>query len=368
LFDAIRNTNKKIRVLVIDDSPLVRSIIADLLQAEGDIEVIATGKTGLDCLELSEKLTPDIVTLDIEMPIMDGLTALEQLQNRKIKPGVLMLSVLTQHGAKATFRALELGAYDFVPKPSSSMKIELNELGQLLRERIRGYFEYKEKKKKDRIRVKVGNFPQISKFFQPVKVKETQRAIKAIGFGTSTGGPNALYSLFKQIPSGLDVPVFVVQHMPAGFTKAFAERLDDFSQIKVKEAEDGEVVVPGTAYIAPGNFHLRVTRKEKNICIALDQSNLVNGHRPSVDVLFDSLLEEYESALVGVIMTGMGKDGALAMKRIKEKGGSTIAQDEKTSVIFGMNRQAILNGAIDYIVPLDEIVPYIIRIMKERGI
>lgn len=347
---------RKIRAVVIDDSSLVRNIITDLLQADGEIEVIATGKTGLECVDLAEKYNPDVITLDIEMPIMDGLTALENISKKNLKPAVIMLSVLTQHGAKATFQALELGAIDFVPKPSSAMKMDLQEIGLLLKSKIYGYFDHETKRHKNRVKVKVGNFPNIKR-----------GPIFAVGIGTSTGGPNALHNIFKQFPEGFNLPIFVVQHMPSGFTKAFAERLAEFSKIKVKEAENGEKVVPGVAYIAPGNYHMKIVKKDLNISIELDQGALVNGHRPSVDVLFDSLRECFGSSLVSVIMTGMGRDGADAIKRIKDSGGVTIAQDENTSVIYGMNRQAIENGGIDHVVPLQEIVPNVIRIIKERG-
>lgn len=348
--------SRKIRAIVIDDSALVRSILTDLLQSDGQIEVIATGKTGLECVQLAEKYQPDVITLDIEMPVMDGLTALENLSKKNIRVAVIMLSVLTQHGAKATFQALELGAIDFVPKPSSSMKMDLQEIGTILKSRILGYFDHEVKRKAPRVKIKVGNFPEKKKV-----------PIQAIGIGTSTGGPNALHSVFKQIPEDFVHPIFVVQHMPAGFTKAFAERLDEFSKIKVKEAENGENVVSGTAYIAPGNYHMKIQRKDQNVSIELEQSPLINGHRPSVDVTFDSLRACYGNALVGVIMTGMGKDGADSIKRVKEIGGVTLAQDEKTSVIYGMNRQAIEGGGIDQVLPLAEIVPNIIRIIKERG-
>ena len=348
--------SRKIKAIVIDDSALVRNILTDLLQSDGLIEVIATGKTGLDCIELAEKYQPDVITLDIEMPIMDGLTALEELKKRNSKVAIIMLSVLTQHGAKTTFQALELGAIDFVPKPSSAIKMDLSEIGNLLKSKVLGYFDSEMKRKTPRVKVKVGNFPEIKK-----------TPIKAIAIGTSTGGPNALHSLFKAIPKGFNLPIFVVQHMPSGFTKAFAERLDEFSEIHVKEAENGETVQLGTAYIAPGNYHLKLIRKELGLTIELDQSQLVNGHRPSVDVTFDSLRAIYGNAIVSVIMTGMGKDGADGIKRMKENGATTIAQDEKTSVIYGMNRQAIENGGIDFILPLDEIVPNILRIIKERG-
>jgi two-component system, chemotaxis family, protein-glutamate methylesterase/glutaminase len=354
----LTDSYRKIRAVIIDDSALVRTIVADLLQVDGTIDVVATGKTGVDCLQLIEQYKPDIVTLDVEMPIMDGLTALKEISKKGIKVAVIMLSVLTQHGAKATFQALELGAIDFVPKPSSAIKMDTEEIGNLLRTKISDYFEHNIKiiTKKPRIKVKVGNF-----------LENRKQSIRAIAIGTSTGGPNALHGLFKQIPESFELPIFVVQHMPAGFTKAFAERLDEISVIKVKEAEHGEIVKSGTAYIAPGNFHMKIHRKDLNISIELEQGQLVNGHRPSIDVTFDSLNICYGASLLAVIMTGMGKDGAESIKRLKEIGSPTIAQDEKTSVVFGMNRQAIDIGGIDHIVPLNEIVPQMIRIIKERG-
>jgi len=350
--------SKKIKAVIIDDSALVRTIISDLLQVDGNIEVVGTGKNGAECLELLEKLKPDVITLDVEMPIMDGLTTLREISKKGIKVAVIMLSVLTQHGATATFHALELGAIDFVPKPSNAIKMDTENIGILLRTKILDYFDHHRgvHVKPAITKVKVGNFPEKKKY-----------PIKAIGIGTSTGGPNALHGLFKQIPENFDYPIFVVQHMPQGFTKAFAERLDEISAIKVKEAENGEIVKSGTAYIAPGNHHMKIHRKDLNISIELEQGSPVNGHRPSVDFTFDSLNVCYGASLLAVIMTGMGRDGAEAMKKLKEIGSPTIAQDEKSSVVFGMNRQAIELGGIDSIVPLNEIVPQMIRIIKERG-
>ncbi len=350
------SANSKIKILVVDDSSLVRTIISDLIKNESDMEVVATGKTGTECVELAIKLRPDIITLDIEMPIMDGLTALEEMKRKGVRIPVIMMSVLTQHGAEATFKALELGAIDFVPKPSSGMKMELGEMGDLLKGKIRGFF----------FRDKKAEIPQDWKT-PTILPSQKKGKIKAIGIGTSTGGPNALQILFKCIPKNFAIPIFVVQHMPQGFTKAFAERLDTISEIHVKEAENGDIVQPGYAYVAAGDSHMKLIRTEPNISIELDRGELVNGHRPSVDVTFESLKSQYGAALIGVIMTGMGRDGADSIKAIHEVGGATIAQDEKTSVIFGMNKQAIEIGGIDYVAPVEEIVQNMIRIIEERG-
>lgn len=349
---------RKIRVGVIDDSALVRTIISDILKTDDRFEIVGTGRNGVECLELLEKLKPDAITLDVEMPVMDGITVLREIAKRGIKVAIIMLSVLTQHGAKATFQALELGAIDFVPKPSNTINMDTERIGMLLKNKIADYFDHHHEIITRPIRkwIKVGNFPETKKL-----------PIKAVGIGTSTGGPNALHSLFKQIPENFELPIFVVQHMPQGFTRAFAERLDEISAINVKEAEHGEVIKPGTAYIAPGNYHMKIQRKDLNISIELEQGNLVNGHRPSVDFTFDSLNVCYGASLLAVIMTGMGRDGAESMKKLKSIGSPTVAQDEKTSVVFGMNRQAIEMGGIEIVVPLDEIVPQMIRIIKERG-
>ncbi|MCE9501143.1 MAG: chemotaxis response regulator protein-glutamate methylesterase [Leptospira sp.] len=348
---------KKIRVLVIDDSSLVRTIISDLLNKEKDIEVIATGKTGLDCIELVEKLRPDLVTLDIEMPVMDGITALIELSKRPEKVPVIMLSVLTQKGAEATFMALELGAIDFIPKPSSILRMELSEVGGLLIEKIHGYFHQE---------ISHGAKKPSPDPTQSVR-KERKDPIKAIGIGTSTGGPSALHKFLHDIPANFRTPIFIVQHMPAGFTKAFADRLNDNSAIRVKEAENGERVEAGTAYLAPGDYHMKATRSDLNISIELDHGSQVNGHRPSIDVTLDSLRLTYGTSILGVIMTGMGKDGAHGIKAIRDGGGFTIAQDEKTSVVFGMNRQSIEMGAVDSVLPLEKIAMNIVRIIEERG-
>ncbi|EMO25593.1 protein-glutamate methylesterase CheB, partial [Leptospira interrogans serovar Bataviae str. HAI135] len=192
--------------------------------------------------------------------------------------------------------------------------------------------------------------------------------IHAICIGTSTGGPRALQEVFSRIPADISLPILVVQHMPAGFTKAFATRLNDHAKIKVKEAEDGEPIEPNTGYVAPGDAHLSIQSKGGRKWIALNREAPVNGHRPSIEVLLNSAIEEYKSGIIGVIMTGMGKDGSAAIVRVREVGGSTIAQDEQTSVIYGMNRQAVEMGGVEYIEPVTEIINRIQIILKERGI
>ncbi|TGL78244.1 chemotaxis response regulator protein-glutamate methylesterase [Leptospira yasudae] len=352
-----------VRAVIVDDSLLVRNIISDQIQKDSKILVVATGKTGVDCIELAQKLNPDVIILDVEMPVMDGLTALHELQKKKMGIPVIMLSVLTQNGAEATFKALEYGAIDFVPKPSSAFQFDPEEIGNILKSKILAYFES---------RVKIPSIVALKKV--PVTTVPSSGAqakkspVQAICIGTSTGGPRALQEVFSRVPADISLPILVVQHMPAGFTKAFAMRLNEHSKIRVKEAEDGEPIEPNTGYVAPGDAHLSIQSRGGRKWIALNREAPVNGHRPSIEVLLNSAIEEYKSGIVGVIMTGMGKDGSAAMVKVKEAGGSTIAQDEQSSVIYGMNRQAVEMGGVEYIEPVTEIINRIQIILKERGI
>ncbi|AXR65807.1 protein-glutamate methylesterase/protein-glutamine glutaminase [Leptospira mayottensis] len=350
-----------VRVVIIDDSLLVRNIISDQIQKDSNIHVVATGKTGMDCIDLAQKMNPDVIILDVEMPVMDGLTALHELQKKKLGIPVIMLSVLTQNGAEATFKALEYGAIDFVPKPSSVFQFDPEEIGKILKSKILAYFESRVRRE---VLKKVSVLAKV-----PVGQSHVKKSpVQAICIGTSTGGPRALQEVFSRIPEDISLPIFVVQHMPAGFTKAFAMRLNDHAKIKVKEAEDGESIEPNTGYVAPGDAHLSIHSRGGRKWIALSREAPVNGHRPSIEVLLNSAIEEYKSGMIGVIMTGMGKDGSAAMVKVREAGGSTIAQDEQTSVIYGMNRQAVEMGGVEYIEPVTEIINRIQIILKERGI
>jgi two-component system chemotaxis response regulator CheB len=352
------------KIIVIDDSLLVRNILSDVLEKKAGFQVIATGKTGIDCVELAEKLKPDFIILDIEMPIMDGLTALAEIKKKKLTCNVIMLSVLTQHGADATFKALELGAVDFVPKPSSGNQFSPDQIADVLSQKIRGFLDSKTLTK-----TQAKTFVPLAPAREiPNKSFQKQVSINAIAIGTSTGGPKALQTVFSAIPEDFARPILVVQHMPPGFTKAFAERLNSLSKISVKEAEHGDLVEAGKAYIAPGDYQMRVISKEGARVIDLQQSIQVNGHRPSIEVLFDSMSEVYGGGhLLSMIMTGMGKDGAQAITNIHNKGGITLAQDEVTSVVYGMNRAAVELGGIDFVLPLEELVPKMIELLRARG-
>ncbi len=347
----------KPKIVIIDDSLLVRNILSDVLKNKKGMEVIATGKTGVDCIELAEKLTPDVIILDVEMPVMDGLSALAEMKKRKLSSAVIMLSVLTQHGADATFKALELGALDFVPKPSSGNQFSAEQIGDSLAEKITNYLESRDKK------LKPGISPR-----QEIKTLSRTVSVQAVAIGTSTGGPKALQSVFEKIPADFAKPILVVQHMPPGFTKAFSERLNNLCKIAVKEAEQGEAVVPGKAYIAPGDYQMTVVSKSGSKVIELEQSGTVNGHRPSIEVLFESMITTYgANQLLAIIMTGMGKDGSQSIANIRQKGGVTLAQDESSSIVYGMNRVAVEMGGIDYVLPLEELMPKTLELIKGKG-
>ncbi|HPS57202.1 MAG TPA: chemotaxis response regulator protein-glutamate methylesterase [Spirochaetota bacterium] len=340
----------QIKVLVVDDSSLVRKIVTDILAHDPGIRVVGTANNGKTAIQMNQELDPDVITMDIEMPVLDGLAALGHIMATKPKP-VIMLSVLTQHGADATFRALELGAVDFIPKPSSLLSNSVDEIGDQLIKKIRVAAATRMVKR--------------TAAAEPVvrvqKIESRALSDKIVAIGTSTGGPSALITLFKSIPENFPSPLLVVQHMPEGFTTAFSKRLDESSTLKVKEAEDGDDVLPGHGYIAPGHSHMEIVRKGKGYKIRIFQAEKVSGHMPSIDVLFNSMAENVGSNTVGVIMTGMGRDGAEGLKKIRQTGGYTMAQDEETSVVFGMNRVAVELGAVNEIVPLGEITSGIVR-------
>ncbi|MBP7584872.1 MAG: chemotaxis response regulator protein-glutamate methylesterase, partial [Spirochaetes bacterium] len=328
--------SEKIKVLVVDDSALVRKIITDILDSDPLIEVVGTANNGKTAIFKNKVLDPDVITMDIEMPIMNGLDALRHIIQTNPKP-IIMMSVLTQDGAEPTFRALELGAVDFIPKPSSILSMTVDEIGSLLIGKVKSV-----SRSKIKILKKEEAAPGAAELRRPA-VFETKAGAgdKLVGIGTSTGGPSALLNVFRGLPQNFPSPVLVVQHMPEGFTKAFADRLNSNSALLVKEAEDGDRVLPGHGYVAPGHSHMLVEIKGASRVIRIAKTEKVSGHRPSIDVLFNSIAEFYPGRSIGGIMTGMGRDGASGILNIKKTGGSTIAQNEETSVVYGMNRVAV---------------------------
>ena len=349
---------EKIKVLVVDDSALVRKIIIDILEGDPRIEVVGTANNGKTAIFKNTVLNPDVITMDIEMPIMNGLDALKEIIRTNPKP-VIMMSVLTQDGAEPTFKALEYGAVDFIPKPSSILSMTVEEIGNLLINKVISVHNYKLKIKGGDEVVRGSEEPALPGKKDDIPKKKVvispEKSNKIVCVGTSTGGPSALLNVFKAMPVNFSSSMLVVQHMPEGFTRAFAERLNNSSALTVKEAEDGDEVLPGCGYIAPGHSHMYLETVAGKKTIRILKGEKVSGHQPSIDVLFNSVAENSGKNTVAVIMTGMGKDGASGIYNIKQKGGYTIAQNEDTSVVYGMNRVAVEMGAIDTIVPLNDI-------------
>lgn len=366
---------RKISVMVTDDSALMRRMISDMINMEEDMEVIGIAKNGEDLLEKLKNKVPDVITLDVEMPKMNGIEALKEIIDKKLKTKVIMLSSLTKDGAETTMECLQIGAIDFVPKPSGSISLNITQVKELLASKIReavlsrrvtSYIKPEIKKDinnslRDRSALKLNKESASTRNLSKVEAKNK---VSAVVIGASTGGPKALFEVITKLPENLDVPVLVVQHMPEGFTRSFAERLNKFSNLYVVEAEDGMKVVKGIVYIACGGKHMTVEKGK----IKLNMEPAIWGVRPAVDKLFLSAVSEYKENILGVILTGMGRDGAEGIKNIKMAGGHTIAEDESTCVIYGMPKAAVQTNMVDEVVPLYEINERIADIVLRKGI
>jgi two-component system chemotaxis response regulator CheB len=325
----------KTKVLICDDSALIRSVMTEIVNSQPDMEVVGAAPDPLVARELIKKTNPDVLTLDVEMPRMDGLDFLEKLMRLRPMP-VLMVSSLTERGSEITMRALELGAVDFVTKPKISIQSGMREYAELIADKIRATARARIKPRSIHASSPAPVLPQLK---SPLTSSE-----KLIIIGASTGGTEAIREFLMQMPS--DCPgILIAQHMPEGFTSSFARRLDALCRISVSEAAGGERVLPGHAYIAPGHSHLLLARSGANYVTRIEQTPPVNRHRPSVDVLFRSAAQAAGKNAVGVILTGMGKDGAAGMLEMKEAGAHNFAQDEASCVVFGMPREAIALGA-----------------------
>ncbi len=347
-----------INVLVVDDSAFMRRIISDMLNEDSELRVVDTCRNGKEALDKIKNLKPDVVTLDVEMPIMDGLETLDNIMKSSRIP-VIMLSSLTVDGAEATLKALELGAVDFITKPTSIFDMNNSSKKDELISKIKAAASAKISS-----RVTIRNIMQNSpreKTLIKTSVRKDSTFSNLIAIGTSTGGPRALQSIIPFIPEDINAGLVVVQHMPPGFTKSLANRLNSLSHINVKEAENGEKILRGHCYISPGDYHTRIIKKKNSFYIELSKDKPVSGHRPSVDVLMNSVSSLRGINLYGVILTGMGADGAKGITEISSNNGYTIAQDEETSVIYGMPKVAVKLGGIKKILSLNKIADHLIE-------
>jgi two-component system, chemotaxis family, protein-glutamate methylesterase/glutaminase len=347
----------KTKVVIVDDSALIRSVMTEIVNAQPDMEVVGVAPDPLAARDLIKRTNPDVITLDVEMPKMDGLDFLEKLMRLRPMP-VLMVSSLTERGSEITMRALELGAVDFVTKPKISIQSGMREYADMIGEKLRAAARARIKPRTLNASVAAPVLPALR---SPLTSSE-----KLIIIGASTGGTEAIREFLMQMPS--DCPgILITQHMPEGFTTSFAKRLDSLCKISVIEAAGNERVLPGHAYIAPGHSHLMLARSGANYMTRIEQSAPVNRHRPSVDVLFRSAAQAAGKNAVGVILTGMGKDGAAGMLEMKEAGATNFAQDEATCVVFGMPREAIAVGAVHEVGPLTGLPGMVLGHLAAQG-
>ncbi len=343
----------QIKVLVVDDSAFMRKSLSLLLESDSHIKVIGTANDGLDAIEKVKKLKPDIVTLDIEMPKMDGITALGRIMKECPTP-VIMVSSLTLEGADITLKALDLGAVDFIPKEMSFVSVAIKGIKEELVNKVKAI--YRSKSVVSRVnKLNYQNISKSSKFIQTT-YKLPALNYRALGLGVSTGGPISLQKVIPLLSGTTRVPIFIVQHMPPKFTASLAERLNSMSLLEVKEAENGEVVRNGVVYIAPGGLHMTLVKDRlNNVVIKISELPDNVLHRPSVDVMLESVQQIYGKYMLGVIMTGMGKDGLEGIKKLKAVGGHCIAQNEESCVVYGMPRAIVDNGLADIVASLEQI-------------
>ncbi len=345
-----------IKVLIVDDSALIRALLQEVLESDPRLKVIACAKDAFEARDLIKAHHPDVITLDIEMPKMNGITFLKNLMRLRPMP-VVMISTLTQEGAPATLQALELGAVDFVAKPRSDKEGGLEESRDLIIEKVVNASRAHVRTVQDQpTTLELKNKAKTNASLMRTK-KLRHNFIVAIG--ASTGGTEAIKEVITALPEN-SPPVVVVQHIPESFSKSYAARVDSYSAMNVYEAEHHQPIVAGSVYIAPGDKHLSITRTSKGYMCLLSDSGLVNRHRPAVEVLFDSVIDIAKDNAMGVLLTGMGADGAEALLRMKEANCLTIAQDEASSVVWGMPGAAVALGAADKVLPLDSIASAIL--------
>lgn len=373
-----------ISVLIVDDSAMMRNLIGRIVESHDELAVAGKAMNGVFALQKMPRLEPDVIILDIEMPEMNGIEFLKEKNRLGNDIPVIVLSAVATKGAKVTMEALSLGASDFITKPSGSVSHNIQSVGERLIQLILAFGQDHRRRRGPRQNKRPAPAPIRKPIESPVRETRTTPAIpigtshwesftpvrephnvQILAIGISTGGPNALRKVFSAIDPGLSVPVIVVQHMPAGFTEEFAKSLDRICPLEVKEASDGDLLKPGRILIAPGDYHVQVSRKSLGAVVNVLSKDPVNGHRPSVDVLFESVASEYKNEAIAVIMTGMGKDGARQIGKIYNEGGMTLAQDEETSIVYGMPKVAIEHGYIREVVPLASMAERISTLTKE---
>lgn len=362
---------EKKRVVVVDDSAFMRKAISDMIESEPEFQVIAKLRDGRDLIEKIDVLNPDIITLDVHMKDLDGLATLKELKKMGKNYPIIMLSSATREGSEITLECLNNGAISFINKPSGSISLDIDKVQHRLIEELRtvsGSVNCRSNTSN-----KESNIQNVKKEIRPCEVsvkkvdnnailnKVSHKRIDVVVIGASTGGPKALQEVLTKIPGDIGVPVLVVQHMPEGFTKVFAERLNKVCHLKVTEAEDGEDIKKNTIYIAKGGYHMVISRNRK---IELNKEPSIWGVRPAVDKLFNSAINCYGSNILSVVLTGMGRDGADGTKNIKNNGGVTLSEDKSTCTIYGMPKAAYETGKVDLVIPLDKVADNIVKIVK----
>lgn len=354
----------KVRVLIVDDSAFVRRTLTKILERDSRIEVIGTAWDGKEAIEKIARLSPDVVTMDLNMPKMDGIEALDIIMREMPLP-VIVVSSLNQDIIEETLEALEHGAVDFILKPTELASEKLYQIQNQLINKVVTIASLK----KHTISSRVQRTMPFSQGIKPPPLtfppSSQERAIECVAIGVSTGGPSALYQIIPQLPDNFPAGILIVQHMPPGFTKPLAERMNKNSQITVKEAENGDTVTPGVALVAPGGNHLYLERtKQQTITVRVDPEPSHYIHIPSIDLTFSDVAEVYKDRSIGIILTGMGKDGVDGLEKIKLAGGSSIAEDESTCVVFGMPEVAIRRGIIDKVAPVYHIARLLIEMVS----
>jgi len=330
----------KINVVIVDDSAFMRMVLKDIVDGQPDMQVVGVAKDGMEALEIIQSKKPDVVTMDVEMPKMNGIETLKNIM-AKFPTRVIMVSSLTEEGADITITALSIGAVDFLTKPSGSTSLSFREVADVLVQKIRSAMSV--------------NPSKLTTKPSSVKVSVSARKLsvfeKAVVIGASTGGPRSLDQIIPALPKDFPAPIFLVQHMPPMFTKSLAMRLNSLSSLEVKEAEDGDVVKKGTVYVAPGDFHMGVKVEGGVVKTFLDKSEKINNVRPAVDFTLMKVAEIYKANTIAVILTGMGRDGAKGAFKVKYYSGKVIAEDESTCVVYGMPKAVVEEGYADFVLP-----------------